>query len=61
VGEQVPKFAVVEFVLVVEVNGDQHPFQRWVVLLNCFCRLVQFGTDVVLEVLEVLPPPRSGT
>ena len=54
VREQDPEFAVVEFILDVEVNG-QHPFQGSVVLFNRFGRIVEFGTNVVLELLEVLP------
>ena len=55
VGEQIPEFAVVEIVLDVEVNGDQHPLKHWVVLFNSFGRLFQLGNDDVLSVLEVLP------
>ena len=49
--EQCPEFAVVEFVLDVDVNGLQHPFQSPVVLFNRFGRLVQFGANVVIEYL----------
>ena len=53
--EEDSEFAVPEFVLDVEVNGHQRPFQGSVVLFNGFARLVEFGTHVVLEDLEVLP------
>ncbi|WP_353292817.1 hypothetical protein [Synechococcus sp. M16CYN] len=59
-GEQIPEFTVVEFVLDIEVNGHHHPFQGSVVLFNRLSRLVEFCTNVMFEVLEVLLPRLRG-
>lgn|GEM_PF-2430115 len=54
-GQQITQFLIRELILDIEVYGYQHTFQSGIVLFYSFCCLIEFSTDIMLEVLEMIP------